>query len=64
MAKTNSVVCKSGLIGYLQGSIKGIITSLKYKDELTLEEQFIKRALEEVLVESEELWNKVKGSTH
>ena len=67
---THLIESKAGLIGYLQGSIKGTVSTIKgaleskdaTKEEL---EYYLKATLEylqKTVVESEEIWQKVKGS--
>ena len=63
-----TVESKAGLIGYLQGSIKGTISTVKNaveaKDNTKAElEHYLKitlKQLQKALNESEELWNEVK----
>lgn len=67
---TDSIQSKAGLIGYLQGSIKGTISTakgvLESKDNTKGElEHYLKATLDQLnktLIESEEIWQRVKGS--
>jgi hypothetical protein len=65
---TDSIQSKAGLIGYLQGSIKGTVSTLKdaveAKDECSKEVLIFRlnialKHLQKTLVESEEIWERV-----
>lgn len=67
---TDFIQSKAGLIGYLEGSIKGTVSTIKgvleskdsTKEEL---EHYLKITLDQLnttLVVSEEIWQRVKGS--
>jgi hypothetical protein len=62
MAIIDYVNSKSGLIGYLEGSIKGAISGIKMYDDLTPREQMTLKFLEEVLKNSQDTWEKVQGT--
>lgn len=64
MAIIDSVNSKSGLIGYLEGSIKGTIMSIKMNDYLTPREKIYLKFLEEALKNSQDTWEKVKETKY
>ena len=64
MAIINSIKSKSGLIGYLEGTIKGTILSLKMYGELTPREKVLLKMLEEELKNSQDTWEEVKDSKY
>lgn len=64
MAIIDSVNSKSGLIGYLEGSIKGTIMNIKMNDYLTPREKMILKSLEEALKNYQDTWEKVKETKY
>ncbi len=67
--KRPEIYSKSGLIGYLQGSIKGVINTLEWACEdrdshseafTTYQIKSLVSSLKSVLEESEEIWENVK----
>lgn len=61
-----NITSKAGLVGYLQGNIKGVIgyLELALEEERTSKEEAILNHLKKVLVESEELWEKVRSEKY
>ena len=67
---TDFIQSKAGLIGYLQGSIRGTVSTIKHmleskeatKGELEYCLKITLDRLTKSLDESEEIWEKVKGS--
>jgi hypothetical protein len=59
---SETVTSKSGLIGFLQGNIKGALNTLSYSEESSWVIITAIKQLEAALVESEEIWNRVKSN--
>ena len=68
-----SIESKAGLIGYLQGSIKGTVSTIKgaveakgdcSKEELAYCLQAALKQLQRTLDQSEEIWEKVRGTQY
>ena len=57
-----NITSKAGLVGWLQGSIKGTLTTLKTQEEenRSYEVKTAIRYLEQALKESDEIWERVK----
>ena len=53
-----SVRSKSGMIGYLEGSIKAAINYIKQNDDITNREQEVIDLLESTLKNSNDTWEK------
>jgi len=57
-----NITSKAGLVGYLQGNILGIIGYLELtpEEERTSREEAILSHLKKIIVETEELWEKIR----
>jgi hypothetical protein len=60
------ITSKAGLVGYLQGNIRGVIGYLELtpEEERTSRDKAILTHLKKVTVECEELWEKVKSEKY
>jgi uncharacterized coiled-coil DUF342 family protein len=57
---SSNIKSKSGLIGFLEGSIKGIINAIMTKDTQTSEELRLVKKLTDVLIDSKMIWEEIK----
>jgi hypothetical protein len=57
---SSNITSKSGLIGFLEGSIKGIINTTMTKDTQTSDELKLVKKLTDVLIESKMIWEEIK----
>jgi len=57
---SSNIKSKSGLIGFLEGSIKGIINTTMTKDTQTSDELRLVKKLTDVLIESKMIWEEIK----
>lgn len=57
---SSNIKSKSGLIGFLEGSMKGIINTIMTKDTQTSEELKIVKKLTDVLIDSKMIWEEIK----
>lgn len=59
-----SIRSKSGMIGYLESSIKSVINHIKQNDDITGREQEVIDILESTLNNANDTWEKVKHSDY
>jgi hypothetical protein len=64
MAIINSIKSKSGLIGYLEGTVKGTISCIKTYEDITPREKTLLKLLESTLTDCQETWEEVKDSKY
>ena len=60
------ITSKAGLVGYLQGNVRGVIGYLELtpEEDRTSKERAILNHLKKVVVECEELWKKVRSEKY